>query len=923
MKMVWSRRARLMTGVGFGLAVLASSGVAAAQETAAPAQDSATQLDEVIVTTERRSQSIQDVAATVQAFTGEQLQQLGVNSDFRNLQYVVPGLQVTNQEGKLEVFLRGIGSTDSDFSSDPSIATHFNGVYLARPRGIGPLFFDAERVEVNKGPQGTLRGRNATGGSINIISNRPDFSDFYGHVQVGVGDYADRQAEAVVNLPITETLAVRGSVWTRRHDGLYSNAFPGAGDDFETPSSQDDIAGRLSIRWEPIEAFSANLLYSKAEVRSAGDPGAFSGRALSAGYDIDDLDDPWNQYFRKAGSYEGDLDTFLATLSYDFGGIGVEYNGSFNAVNAYNANASREWQLGQVYPGSDAEAAAVDPTWNDTFFQAEDSESIGHELRIFSQGDGPLQWTAGAFYFKEEYSYLSWDVGNGYCGDSDWFEAGTVSCWQNGLGGENRGDGSTVESLAFYADGSFALTDRFRIKAGIRQTTDEKRQNDSNAQYQFVFDESFLAAFGFNEFSDITIGNEGFRLAAPGGRSPSDPVVCGEFYSLGDLQTNGCEGGAFDRNVQGVQNLAYFMGGVQQWGLGDTWDDFFNACAAANACYAVIRSDLRPDGVQSSSNKDDYLNWRVGFEYDLTPDRLLYGTISTGTRAGGINRPVTLGDGSSLNSTWRPEDLTAYEIGSKNVFDVNGLRVRANAALFYYDYTDKVIQNLVDVPIFVPGNPSATTQQVVSDNAAAATVLGVELDGDVGLPANFNVGWAVTWLDGTFDETSILDPRSNRRGINVEGNRLPNTSEWNINLRVSQEIPLQWRSAQSFDWTVNLLYRSDYFLSPFNNKGYDVVGGVSQEVPLSAMPLPNNNGRLSAVGGPAGTNFYRDDVDGFVIVNANAGINFGDNGQYRFDAYVENATNQAFSGKGFINNSVNIRYLNAPRMYGVRLKAAF
>lgn len=920
MNTMMSRRARLMTGVGFGLALMAAAGGAAAQS--AP-QDASTQIDDVIVTTERREQSLQDVAATVQTFTGEELSKLGVNSDFRNLQYVVPGLQVTNQEGKLEVFLRGIGSTDSDFSSDPSVATHFNGVYLARPRGIGPLFFDAARVEVNKGPQGTLRGRNATGGTINIISNRPEFGDLYGHVQVGVGNFSDRQAEAVLNLPVTDTLALRGSVWTREHDGLYTNAFP-VSSDFMTPSSQDDIAGRLQLRWEPTEALSVNLLYSKAEVRSSGDPGAFSGRALSAGYDIDDLNDPWNQYFRREGRYDGDLDTFLAVVSYDLGGIGVEYNGSYNSVNAYNANASREWQLGQVYPGSAAEAAQVDLTWNDTFYQAEDSETTGHELRFFSQTDGPFQWTAGAFLSKEEYSYLSWDVGNGYCGDSDWFEAGTVSCWQNGLGGENRGDGSTVESLAFYADGTYAVADNFRIKAGIRQTRDEKVARESNAQYQFVFDKTFLASYGYNEFSDITIGSQGFRLTAPGQRSLQDPVVCGEVYDLAGLQGAGvCEGGAFNRSTQGRANLDYFFAGVEQFGLTDTWDDFFKACQAANACYAVIRSDLRPDGVQANSTKDDYINWRLGAEYDLNPDQMLYATVSTGTRSGGINRPVTLGDGSALNSTWRPEELTAYEFGSKNMLDVGGYRMRLNGAVFYYDYSDKVVQNLVDVPIFVPGNPGATTQQVVSDNAAAATVLGAELEGDVGLDAGFNVGWAVTWLDSEFKETSLLDPRSSVRGVNVEGNRLPNTSEWNVNLRVSQEIALNWQGFNSFDWTVNLLYRSDYYLSPFNNKGYAVTGGVSREIPLSQMPAPSNNGRLSGVGGPANPNFYRDDVDGFVIVNLNAGLNFGETDQYRLDAYVENATNQAFSGKGFINNSVNIRYLNAPRMYGFRLKAAF
>jgi iron complex outermembrane receptor protein len=155
-------------------------------QTQAQEPNSASEVDMVetiIVTTDRRMKSIQDVSATVQAFDAEDLSQLAVNNEFKNLQNIVSGLHIARQEGKFEVFIRGIGSSDSDFSSDPSVATHYNGVYLPRPRSIGPMFFDIERVEVNKGPQGTVRGRNATGGLINFISNRPEFDEFYGSLK--------------------------------------------------------------------------------------------------------------------------------------------------------------------------------------------------------------------------------------------------------------------------------------------------------------------------------------------------------------------------------------------------------------------------------------------------------------------------------------------------------------------------------------------------------------------------------------------------------------------------------------------------------------------------------------------------------------------------------------------------------------------
>jgi len=144
-------------------------------------------LEEVIVTASRREETLQEYAGTIQAFSGDELSSMNVTNDFRTLQYAVTGLNISNQEGKMEIYLRGIGNSDSDFGSDPAIATHYNGIYLPRPRSIGPMFFDVDRVEVHKGPQGTLRGRNAVGGSINIISNRPDMDGFSGSARVGIG----------------------------------------------------------------------------------------------------------------------------------------------------------------------------------------------------------------------------------------------------------------------------------------------------------------------------------------------------------------------------------------------------------------------------------------------------------------------------------------------------------------------------------------------------------------------------------------------------------------------------------------------------------------------------------------------------------------------------------------------------------------
>ncbi len=876
--------------------------------------ESGDDMETVIVTVERREQNIQDVAATVQTFNAVELRRLGVNSEFSNLQYAVPGLQIANQEGKVEIFLRGIGSSDSDFSSDPSVATHFNGIYVARPRGIGPLFFDSERVEVNKGPQGTLRGRNATGGTINILSRKPDFDEFGGYLLGGISNFNGREIEGAINIPITDTLAVRGAVWHKKHDGLYTNAFLDDNPDldFTTPSAQDDVAGRISVLWEPTQNFSAFFLFQKSDTNSSGDPGTFAGRSLGFGFDVGDLDDPWDQYFRTEGDFDQSIETYLATLSYDFGGIGVEYNGSYRSIDAFNQNASREWQLGFNWPGSEAEAdfiaSGANPQRNllvnDTFYQGDNSDSMIHEVRFFSTDPGAsLQWTAGAFYFQEDYDFVSWDVGNGFCGNSDFLGAAppigpnTISCWQNGLGGENRGDDSEVESLAFYADATYDVTDRLRVKGGVRWTRDEKTQNDANvSQYQFNFNRQFLEGLGFfNEPSDLIIGEKGFRLEDAGARRIPNTFVPG-VDSGADL----------------------FLGGISSFGLGDTFGEALRACSAAGACEVLISSafddpttadvvELR----QTTSVEDSFVDWRVGVEYDVTDDNLTYFTVSTGTRSGGINRPLVLADGRVLARTWEPEELLVYELGSKNTFDLAGeFPAVLNAAVFYYDYTGKVIQNLVDVPNPTATNPDATTQQVFTDNVADATVFGVEVDANVDLPYWLNLGLNVTYLDSEIENSELVDPTTNdNRVVSVDGNELQNVSRWNINARLSQTIPIEYEFLNSFDWTVNLLYRSEYFLSVFNNN--------------ASGEAPNVNGALGDVGGIPGPGFFSDVVDDVIILNANVGLNFGEDDRFRLDGYVENATREAFSTKGFINSSVNIRYLNAPRIYGVRLRAEF
>jgi iron complex outermembrane receptor protein len=403
-------------------------------------------MEEIIVTASRREQNLQEYAGTIQAFSGEDLTSMNVTNDFRTLQYAVTGLNISNQEGKIEVYLRGIGSSDSDFASDPAIATHYNGIYLPRPRSIGPMFFDVERVEVHKGPQGTLRGRNAVGGTINIISNKPNMDGFSGQVKAGVGEFDYREAEGVFNFTATDELAFRLAARYEKRDSYMKNALADSldelddlagnaerlkdalGDNVDAPGAIDNTAVRLSMLWEPGDNFSAFVLADWVNEEGSSTPGAFTGRALAAGYDIDDLDDPYYQYFVNQGAMNNDIWGIAATLQYDFDSWTLEYNGSYREYDFQHRNAAREWQIGMDYPGARAEAEAVilgnEQTAYGNFTQNENSRTTINELRAFGNSlDDRLNWTAGMFLMSEKFSWSSQDFSHGWWGDCDWLTA--------------------------------------------------------------------------------------------------------------------------------------------------------------------------------------------------------------------------------------------------------------------------------------------------------------------------------------------------------------------------------------------------------------------------------------------------------------------------------------------------------------------
>jgi iron complex outermembrane receptor protein len=398
--------------------------VAMAQEAAG------VKLDEVVVTAQRRSENLQKAPLTVSAVTGDKLESQGIKTVV-DLSAQVPALQISSSgSGAAVVFLRGIGSTNTTEVGDPAVAYHIDGIYIARSTSVGALFYDIDRVEVLRGPQGTLYGRNATAGAINVITKQPKF-EYEGSGSVDIGNYGALTTSGMFNAPISDTVAVRAAFQQSRHDGYVKAINKGPGTGGNDRYDQDDKSARIQLLWKPSDNVQVHLGADYLHQGGAGGGDQTYGTSLVTG-------DPWtcncatnlyrnNKFFGSHGQVDWNLG--FATLTYLTG-----YN--FSRLDRSGENASS---------GAPNYFKGKDYTWS-------------HELRL--GGDtGKLKWVVGAYRFSENNNvdFRVFLAPNSY-----------LSFIQPEV---------TAKSTAAFGQGTYSVTDRFRVTAGLRYTEDHKARD--------------------------------------------------------------------------------------------------------------------------------------------------------------------------------------------------------------------------------------------------------------------------------------------------------------------------------------------------------------------------------------------------------------------------------------------------------------
>jgi iron complex outermembrane recepter protein len=789
------------------------------QEAAAPIEE--------IVTIDRRERNVQDYPGSVTAFSQDDLTRTGVRS-VRDLAQATPYVEMGTQEGNTEVYIRGIGSNYNTELGDPAVANHIDGVYIPRPRGIGSMLFDLERIEINRGPQGTLRGRNATAGTLNVITAKPELGEWDANTSFQLGNYSQRIAQGMVNVPLGDTLALRFAGFGETHDAFYENAGPIH--TLEASESADVLAARASALWAPIEPITLLLKGDFTQEKGSGYGGSNFTPAIDDGLLPEEVPDPRDVIYRGAqGSQDMKHWGLHGDLTIDLGPVNIGYLAGYRDLDYRQVSPGN---AGVDFPGREITDGDLD-SWGTSYWHTA-SQSHIQELRVFAPDDARIRWTVGGFFLDEQQQVLLYQTCDN-CG--------------NYLGGEYNMPEVPTQSFAGFLDVTADIIEALRGTAGVRWTTEERSRTGVGNQYSLNFDDFT----GGDPPGSLRWGTEGFR---PAGRDRTDFSV-------------------------GPDNTDDFTNGVARYGARDTVDE-------AIADGAAINSSLNE---QLGDYDAAFVDFRVGADYDLTPDNLVYVMFSTGHQSGGFNDNITLPNGDTLVATYDPESIYATEIGSKNEF--LDKRLITNVSAFWYEYRNQQFQAVVAVgEAPTPDDPPPASALRI--NAGKSRVFGLESDVTALLPAGFNAGLAAMLLNARFAEGVVNDTRvswnpSEQPEVDLEGNFLPRAPVLSLNASIGQTISTD---VGHFDWLLSGQTRTKHYFTHFNGEGTDTEGSVN---PLFSDVQPS-----------------------FVRLDAAIGYTHLDR-TMRLDAFINNLTDVAYMTTMINQPGLNLRFFNPPRQVGVRL----
>ncbi|MDJ0657530.1 MAG: TonB-dependent receptor [Xanthomonadales bacterium] len=622
-------------------------------------------IEEILVTAQKREATLQQTPVAVTAVTRNEIELRNLD-DFAQIQHVVPGLVFAEIADMAQMSMRGVGVDISSIDAEPGIALYSDGVYRGGLTTSSSLFFDLERIEALRGPQGTLFGRNSTGGALNVVTRLPG-ADPAVDASVLLGNYGRIRAELSGDAPLVPgVLTVRGALGYDNRDGYADNTLTGQEEDdaeavFAKIAAVIDATENIGVtlRAEFTDSEIGGPPYLKTNetpvpplflsTSNPGGilsiPGTFCG-ALSC-------EEALGLSLSPPGTGSTDPRELFSdgTTLFDRESVGLSATINVSLTDELTLKSITSYfDIDQI--GTQSNFDGVDIAFLEGYFQ-QGNEEWSQELTL-SGSTSRLEWITGLYYydsridgaFQFEFPALqpTFEALFGLLGGGGPLPPGSLVAFGN------RADGSTsavpfldlqlhqdLESVAVYGQGSYRITDRLRGTLGARWTEDKKTAVQ-------------------------TIGNN------------IGSAACRDFP------------------------------------LDDSWSE---------------------------------VTGYAGFDMDVGESTLLFSSVSTGFKAGGFN-------GGSCDNRYDPENLTAFELGTKSSFLEDTLHL--NLTLFHYDYKDLQARLLV--------NNAALVQ-----NATDAQTQGVELEWRWHISDAFRVDGWVSYLDAEFEEFVATDPLLPQVGV--------------------------------------------------------------------------------------------------------------------------------------------------------------
>jgi len=782
----------------------------------------AQKLEEVVVTAAKVEASIQDTPIAVSAFSQEQLDAQLIN-DASAMQFSVPNLTMTkgNFSGQ-DIRIRGIGSGAVGTFGDSGVGIHVNGIYQVATRIFETQYLDMERVETLRGPQGTLYGRNTTGGVINVITAKADPSEFSASLDGTVGNYGATQARFHVNTPLSDTLALRIAGMSLDRDGFTENEF--TGNDIDDRSLW---SGRLSLTWDAGADTQVNFMYSKFEeddsrMRSQKqacnrDPSAILGCL------------PGNPTYSQpngGGIHDSLMDT-ISSINTNVQGIlaqaaalGIGDPGNLT-LGANAAAGTTAFPTTFLFDGNPDDRRKVNMDYEPTHIAEEEmfQLQISHD-----EGDLSFNWSTGYtenFYsatedYEKAVATGDWqptldtfvDLGNatalsggeyqallcglagvpaGACGIAGQTDAGTLGA-ATGLAAlapfmveSVPGSGTALWAgnsalLGGYGAGiPVLMPDGTTVYTGKQFGADESSARNEGWSHEFRLQSNYDGSLNFllggmmleyESENHYVVRQSG--LSFPGQVLPINASVFPAPANLTNPQDEvNPHMWGYDNDTRLYELDAQALFGELYYDVNEDLRLTFGARyseeekKSKQRTIYVTFADLPPldpenNGYGFPKYDQEEFTWKFNATYNMNNDTMVYGTISSSFKSGGVN-PISVDDdladpaagGDPANLGFKPEFVDAFELGLKSTF-MDGA-AQFNGALFYYDYKDMQQSKIVAVTS-INQNSDAEITGFEGEFRWAATE---------NLELTANVGWVDAEI-GEYDTVDTANP--NARG---------------------------------------------------------------------------------------------------------------------------------------------------------------